>query len=338
MSQQIKCPVCSRDFDRKEAELHIAEAHSDPEKKEWPGLPEGNTLTEAQFIRMALEKPQEVDVGIDQPITVVPPSTIFEDIGIKVDDFQHVDITTMAGATLTSSESKMLFNALEDHLGFKINRAAFVANFIDWGIRTSFTEELEEAGGFSVPSNPVSGKLQERYMTMLEIHKIVTEYFAAKGTGRSFTVRRFGRFLAPKIPDICDKVEKLKRYYTEGSPMSRRLGVRNKLFLTVTSIYEYIKPFDKWTRDEKAAWEALNRTITKQPRAQDTSFVPQDLRPRPYEAETLVETRSTDFARRHDTDPLKAVFGQSAAVQGGYGKGAEIFEKMRTGSSGSKNA
>lgn len=312
------CRVCKRRLLRADLETHLAESHSNPTKRNFTVNGEEQLMDEAEYIRATIDSRDEASEDQTPDNTVAPAPSIFDELGIKFDDFAGVDVTTMTGAVLTDREAKLMLEAVQDYVGFQIHRPAFIANLLDWGIRNSFTEELAEAGGFDVVTDPTQPP-QTKYVKVEDLHHHVVDFFSTRQYGRSFTFRRFGRFLGKEIPKICAKVPKLAKYSVDGSPMSNRLGIPPQNFLCATSIFEYIKPFSKWSPEEKRAWEAHNRSVRKRPREQDTSFVPQDLRPAPSEAETMVEHNTSDFARRHR---------QSGLPTSDYGKGLEIFEKM----------
>lgn len=320
-STNFVCKACKRRVPRSELEQHVNESHSSPQLRLFTVAGEEREMTEAEYVRSTVDERDEVDGGDEEQGTVAPASSIYDEMGIKLDDFSTVDITTVTGAVMTDREAKLMLEAVQDYVGFQIHRPTFVANLLDWGIRNGFTEELQEAGGFDVITDPTQPP-QRKYVTAENLQRHITDYLTTKQFGRSFTFRRFGRFLGKEIPTICSKVPKLAKFYVEGSPMSNRLGVPPENFLCVTSIYEYIKPFKKWTLAERNAWEAHNRSVRKVARESDTGFLPQDLRINPSEAGTLVDRGHSDFAQRHRP---------TTSGSGEYGKGEDIFQRMARG-------
>lgn len=305
---EISCPLCSVKFERASVEAHIAESHSDPLAKTAKGE------SECAFLRDFCSRLEDNDEShITEAAVSLPAMSVLEDLGVKAEDFERVEITTETGASLTPSEAKRVMEAIEAYVGFRIDRAAFLVNFVDWGIRNGFTEELADAGGFSIVShNTVAAK--EKYCKVATLHDIINESFNEAGTGRSFTFRRFGRYLAKSIPTIVERNEKLRKYYTEGSPMSNRYGVAPAQFLAVTSIFEYIKPYGKWSIAERSAWSAHNRNVIKPSNQANELYEPTDLRPAPSRAFRMIEEGKDDFSRRNSTPS--------------YGKGETIFNKM----------
>nr|QED42913.1 putative CP [Mycosphaerella tobamovirus B] len=319
MASTFRCILCHHTVQRDALEAHIEERHSSPEKSNRYVQGENVELTDAEYIRSSLDD-RALNVDSDgPPLTVAPVPSVFDEIGVKLADFEHPTITTETGGECTAAEAKRVFAALDAFTGWRIDRAAFIVNFLDWGFRNSFTEEIAEAGGFVLRQEATAGQSAGFY-TVSAMHTAVLDSFSAAGTGRSFTFRRLGRFFGREIPKIIEKNPGLRRYYSAGTPVSNRLGVPPTLFLTVTSIYEHIKPFQKWTKDELAAWTAFNKAVTKVAKEQNRDSIPQDLRPQPSRAETLVEERMDDFSARHGM--------ASAAAQYQYGKGQEMFEKM----------
>lgn len=305
----FRCPVCGVRVTYAEVERHIEEVHSDPEV----GVTDEGTAADRirAFVNGGTDE-EEQDF-VDVAATATPGFDPLGEIGIRLTDVDAVVLTTETGASLTGPEARRVFTAIEEFVGFRIDRAAFIVNFIDWGIRNGFTEELADAGGFTVRSHSTVAH-NEVYYRMLAIHNTVSDHFSSSGSGRTFTFRRLGRFLAKEIPKIVDRNPQLSRYYGEGSPMSNRLGIPPANFLTCTSIFEYIKPYRKWTSEEKAAWNAHNKSIVKQSNVQREDFMPTDLRPSPSQAETFVDNGTNDFAQRHT--PAK------------YGRGGAMWEKM----------
>jgi hypothetical protein len=268
---------------------------------------------EATYLRDHFSRIEvEGDEDIPAPATAIPNVGALEELGIKMDDVKTAKVTTETGASLTPAEAKRVFAAVEHYVGFRIDRASFIVNFIDWGIRNSFTEELTDAGGFQITSHATVSHV-ENYYKISSLHSAVNEFFSTAATGRSFTFRRLGRFLGRSIPSLVENNDQLKKFYTEGSPMSNRLGVPPQDFLAVCSIFEHIKPYHKWSPGEKRAWEAHNRSVKKVANVSNAEFLPTDLRPSPSQAATLVDEGRDDFSRRHTQD---------------YGMGRDMFEQM----------
>jgi hypothetical protein len=254
-------------------------------------------------------------------VTVIPTPSVLDDLGIKMEDFSTVSVTTETGAACTGAEAKRVLQAIDGCVGFRYNRASFIVNFIDWGFRNGFTEELKEAGGFVIESDPTI-QHQQVFKTVEEMHRYINDQFANAHTGREFTFRRFGRFLGPKIPEIILKNPDLSKFYSTGTPMSNRLGVPASDFMAVCSIFEYIKPYQKWSRSEKEAWTAHNKSAVRVSNTQDSGFIPADLRINPSRAATLVETGRSDFDLRHSA---------GRDMSSDYGRGADIFKAMQAG-------
>lgn len=311
----VNCPICAASVDVGNYISHIEESHSDLSKRT------ANNVSEADYLKDYFSRLQvEDDEQAVEQQTALPSMSALEELGIKIDDVATADVTTETGATLTSAEAKRVLTAVETFVEFRIDRASFIVNFIDWGIRNSFTEELTDAGGFTVIShNTVAHK--EQYFKISTLHNAINESFNNANTGRTFTFRRMGRYLAKSMPTIIEKNEKLSKFYVDGSPMSNRFGVPPADFLAVTSIFEYVKPYNKWSASERMAWQAHNRSITKLSNQANEDFLPTDLRPAPSRAARLIENHQDDFSRRH----------------GSYGKGETMFEKMISGASTPKN-
>lgn len=306
---RVTCPRCSAKIDSSKLEDHIAESHSDPDVKV-------DGVVEADFIRRAVESGAHQPVGeLPEDTTEIPAFGVLEELGVSSSSVANATLTTEAGGALSSTEAKRVMSAVEKYLGWRYDRGSFIVNFIDWGIRTSFSEELAEAGGFTIISDPTIAR-QERYVKMIDLHAAITDSLADAGTGRQFTFRRMGRYLAKAIPRIVGENKQLSRYFTEGSPMSNHLGIAPVNFLTCTSIFEYIKPYSKWTADERSAWVAHNRAVVKVANTSNEAFLPADLRPSPSQAQTLIDGGANDFGRRHAPD---------------YGKGRNLFERMLSG-------
>ncbi|QIP68004.1 ORF3 [Plasmopara viticola lesion associated tobamo-like virus 1] len=304
MSNSI-CPLCRATFSN--LNTHIEESHSGQDLR-------ADGLTEAQYLQELYNNNEQLgnDSVQDEP-TAAPVPTALDDLGITVESLRTVTVTTETGASLTAPEAKRVFEAVESFAGFRIDRASFIVNFIDWGIRNSFTEELADAGGFELCSHNTIAQ-QNLYVRVSVLHTNINEFFGQRGTGRTFTFRRFGRFLARQIPIIVETNPTLAKYYSEGSPMSNRLGIPPIDFLTATSIFEYIKSYNKWSSAEKAAWNAHNRSVTKFSNQQNAEFLPTDLRPSPSQAHTLVDDKADDFNNRHRDRS--------------YGRGRSMFERM----------
>ncbi|AZT88676.1 putative coat protein [Acidomyces richmondensis tobamo-like virus 1] len=321
MSATFRCAICNIIVPRTELEAHIVERHSDPNPNPRVVGGEPIELTDADYVRMTIDDKSLQPEVVGPPATVAPVASIFDEIGVKLSDFEHPAITTETGGECTAAEAKRVFTAIDTFAGWRVDRAAFIVNFLDWGFRNSFTEEIAEAGGFVLRQEPTAGQ-NSAFFTVATMHAAILDAFSAAGTGRSFTFRRLGRFFGRSIPSIIDKNPGLRRYYTVGTPVSNRFGVAPQHFLTVTSIFEYIKPFQKWTKDELAAWTAFNKAVTKVAKEQNRDFAPQDLRPQPSQASTLVDRNLDDFSKRHGAS------NRGVDVVADYGRGKEMFEKM----------
>jgi len=261
------CPICNQTVD--DIDVHIEESHSDPDK-----LRDGKS--EADFIRMVLEAgdtaTREVPVDVGGAVAI-PGFDVLGDIGVKLADVARVTVTTETGSSLTGPEAKLMFVAVEELTTWRIDRASFIVNMLDWGIRNGFTEEHSEAGGFVIVSDPTT-PLKEQFFKVETLAAHISEAFS-RHSGRSFTFRRLGRFLGPKIPAIVAQNEHLNRYFTEGSPMGNRLGIAPSLFLTATSIFEHIKPFQKWSSDEKKLGPLITVLWLKCPTHKTRALCPQ---------------------------------------------------------------
>jgi len=325
---KFTCPICSAKVEREDhaVETHIAEAHSDPDAREREIGGSKTNVTDAEYVRAFVKGAAVVQEDENEATTIEPLTTVFDDLGIKMDDLVSPITTTETGAAMTGNEAKKALQAVDQLAGFRVDRAQFLVDVVDWGIRNSFSEELQDAGGMELVQDPTVGTLR-RFVRVTTIHSEVSDYLAAGGSGRTFTFRRFGRYLGPQIPKIVDKNPSLCAYFRTGSPVSNRLGVNPVLFLTVTSIYEYIKPFGKWTSDELSAWGAMNRSVTKVGNAGSREYYPQDLRPSPSQAETYVDRHVNDFGLRQTANT------SDFAVN--YGKGAKMLDDMlRSGQAG----
>jgi len=316
------CVVCSSEVERAEIETHIAEQHSDPTKHTRRVADEDVDITDADYVRQTLDRPTAR--GATAAATEMPARTEFDEIGVKIEDLARVTISTETGGSCTSAEAKRALKAVAALVDFRIDTASFIVNFVDWGLRNSFSEELEDAGGFEVEQDNVSGQ-QHIFKTVAEMHRAINRAFVEQGVGRVFTFRRFGRFLARQIPVLMELNKGLKRFYSEGTVASNRLGVPAKDCLAVCSIFEFIKPYRDWTDSEHRSWMAMNRAITKTSNASRRTALPQDLRPKPSQAETLVATGRDDFSRRN-IDPDDAVDDH---LRDRYGAGYDVFRQQQ---------
>nr|ATS94409.1 coat protein [Podosphaera prunicola tobamo-like virus] len=289
--QTFICGLCSTPFT--DLEAHINESHSSPEPGE-------DGLTDAQRLRALVATAAE-NVENEVHLGTAAAENVFDalaELGVRREDLATCIVTTETGAACTTAEAKRAIAAVGTHVKFAFNKTDFIVNFVDWGIRNGFAEELAEAGGFIIRSDP-SQPPREVYVKMEDLQTTIASELGRAGTGRSFTFRRFGRYLANSIPTIVAQNPTLNRYYLEGSPMSNRLGIAPKYFLTCTSLFEYIKPYSKWSNPERLAWNAHNRSITKVSTNQDIAFAPEDMRPSPAYAQIAHDEGKSDFTQRH---------------------------------------
>nr|WMV64378.1 coat protein [Uromyces fabae virus] len=203
--------------------------------------------------------------------------------------------TVESGASATVQEMLRVFTALDDWFGFAINRGQWTVDFVEWGLRTGFSDELKEAGGWLVkPGGSQRG--DEKWETVQVMFDAINSSLRDGMTQRMMTPRRLGRGFGPRILELVNSQPRFSVYSRTGTPMSNRLGVKPKNFLAVCSIFEYIKPYDKWTEDEVESWQTHNRSITK------TSVTdkrrPTDLRPDPEMARAHRMSGNTDFSTR----------------------------------------
>lgn len=282
------CPVCRRTVD--DIDAHIDESHSDPDAKV-DGVPEADYIRD-NISSAAATGDDDAPADVDATAVAVPSE--LDELGIKVDDLKNIRTTTRTGASLTVPEAKAVFTAIDELVNYRVHRAQFLVDFLDWGFRNSFSEELADAGGFSIVSDPTTPR-RSNYYTVESLHTAINDHFAELGSGRTFTFRRLGRYLGRSIPVLVDNNENLRAFKAKGTPASNRLGVKPVHFLAVTSIFEYIKSFDKWSQDELRAHSAMVRSVLKQSSANNSEYMPRDLRPSPSQASTMADNGLNDF-------------------------------------------
>lgn len=327
MSGTFRCILCKKEVERTRLEEHVAEAHSSPELKERELDGVIANINDAEYVAESIGQAVPGGGEYERPETVAPVSSALDELGIKFADLAAPKLTIQTGGALTNTEAKGVFAALEELIGYKADRAAFLVNFLAWGFENSFSEELSEAGGFDVPSHATVAR-KVTFVKMATLHQAVLDHFAQAQTGRSFTFRRFGRFLGPKIPSIVDRNPDLAAYYNRGTNISNHLGIPPKLFLTATSVFDAIKPYGKWSKEERQCWAAHNRAVRKFAGSATNDFLPQDLRPSPSEAETMVLNGESDFTRRHSSNST------AAQLESLYPKGADMLAKAARGNVG----
>nr|WOC33731.1 putative coat protein [Nigrospora aurantiaca tobamo-like virus 1] len=311
------CILCQQTV-TESLDSHINERHSSPEKKtrDLDGVP--TDITDADWVRMNQAGGAGPSGGGATGV-VAPTPTIFDSLGIRMQDLEVAESEVEAGASCTETEAKKVFEAAEALVGFKIDRAHFLINFIDWGFRTSFSEELTEAGGWKVRSATTAGD-KVQFVKVSVLHAAVRDHLGESDTGRDFTFRRLGRTFARQIPTLVTRNKSLAKYMRVGTDMSNRLGVAPAFFLCCTSIFESIKPYTKWSDDELAAWRAHNAAVKKV--ARDSRRRPEDLRPDPEMAARFSDSGYSDWA-----DRVSERYGHSGP-SGQYGKGEDIFRRM----------
>lgn len=205
------------------------------------------------------------------------------------------DSTVETGASATINEILRVFKALDTWFCFSINRGQWTVDFVEWGIRTGFSDELKEAGGWLV--RPAANETGDgKWETVAVMFEAINAELRDGDTQRTMTPRRLGRGFGPRILELVNSQQRFDVYSRNGTPMSNRLGVKPKNFLAVCSIFEYIKPYDKWTDDELESWQTHNRSVTK------TSVTdrrkPTDLRPDPEMAQAHRMSGNTDYSLR----------------------------------------
>lgn len=305
------CILCRESIDD-DIESHIAQQHSDPAPKRRDVDGVSMDMSDAEWIRMNRNMTRSGGKEVADS-TPAPSQTILESIGIRVEDVDSVETEVDAGASCSESEVKKVFEAVDNWAGFKVDRAHFLVSFLDWGFRTGFSEELTEAGGWIVRSAVTAGDTR-KFAKASELHASIRDHLGNTGTGRDFTFRRLGRYFGPTIPNVVARSKALQRFSKHGSDISNRLGVAPILFLACTSIFEYIKPYGKWSDEELAAWTAHNASVRKLPR--DARRLPQDLRIDPESASSNRDSGISDFSRR---------------LSDRYGAGQRMYEDMWSG-------
>lgn len=287
------CIICRENVEE-DFESHIAQKHSDPTTRERDVDGGRVDIADAEWVRLNKNVTRSGGKEVADS-TPAPSQNILESIGIRVEDVDSVETEVDAGASCSESEVKKVFEAVDSWASFKVDRAHFLVSFLDWGFRTGFSEELTEAGGWVVRSAVTAGDAK-KFAKASELHASVRDWLGNTGTGRDFTFRRLGRYFGPTIPSVVSRSKALQRFSKHGSDISNRLGVAPVLFLCCTSIFEYIKPYGKWSDEELAAWQAHNASVKKLPR--DARRQPQDLRIDPESASSNRDSGISDFSRR----------------------------------------
>lgn len=305
-----RCILCAVGVD--DLEAHIAERHSDPtpHEREFEGTT--RAIPDGEWIRLNRATRAH---GESRPSgnAVAPIPTVLEAVGVRLEDVPNVEPEVDAGASCSEHETKRVFEAVDSFAGWRVDRAHFLVSFIDWGIRTSFSEELAEAGGWTIRSAATAGD-HTMFARASELHAAIRDYLGNAGTGRDFTFRRLGRTFGKVIPTLMAKNPSLARYMQHGSDASNRLGVAPAYVLATTSIFDSIKPYAKWSDDELAAWRAHNASVRKV--ARDSRRRPEDLRPDPESASRSRDSGYSDWSQR---------------LGARYGKGPEFFHGMLSG-------
>ncbi len=299
MAPNWHCILCKAEQDT-DIDLHISERHSEPDQKSRMIDGKEVMITDDQYVR------DHADAGTDDPAvvikqpkrTVVPIPDIFELLGIKEDDVEGVVTEVVGGASCTGYETKLVLEAIDEYSSFKVDRLHFVVSFLEWGFLTGFSESSEDAGGWFVRESVTSGS-GRIYIKAADMLPEITDKLKEMGLGREFTFRRLGRHFAPKIPFLVSKNKSLSKFSITGTPISNRLGIDPALFLTCTSIFEYIKPLKKWTKEEHQAFIAHNASVQKEARGGQQEYQPQDLRIDPEMARKLRAEGESDFTKRY---------------------------------------
>lgn len=312
----IACPVCTKTVRRSDVEKHIIESHSDPDKK-------FGGENEADFIRKKLSEVGEGDTPEEvQDTSEIEGFDLLGELGIKKSDMATAPTTLRSGGAMTVDEMKDFITIIAKHVGFRINVSSLYASIIEWGLLNGFSEVTQDAGTLVIYSEPTTPP-QEHTMTMEEMQTLVNQKF--RRFNRSFTFRRLGRGMGPMITNFMNTNVSLKKYMTEGTPMSRHYGVRPELCLCTSSIYEFIKQPSDWSPEEREAHRTLTRNVTKQ--SASTISPPMDLRPRPSIASTLQESVDGDFLTptiiSREPNKKTMVIG---------GNGVSLYEQMTKGS------
>jgi hypothetical protein len=286
------CALCLKDVDELIDE-HIASQHDSPDKKKHTVGGQEMQLTDGEFVKASLTSTPK---GKAKAVTFsLPARDPVTELGVLESDIISAKSTVVGGGSCTKREANAAFDALEKTFGDRINKAQWLVDFVEWGVRNGFTEELQDAGGFDIETSKDLDP-RSKFFTVetmqREIERSISSQF-----GRKFTFRRFGRYLGPSIPRMFEKNEQLSRLFETGTPLSNRLGVEPALLLATSSIFDSIKPYAMWTEAERDAHNAAVRAVEKQPRQASTA--PRDLRPQPDVARQAREELKSDFARAH---------------------------------------
>ncbi|EMR61649.1 hypothetical protein MGN70_003347 [Eutypa lata] len=316
------CAICKTEQDT-DIDSHISERHSSPESRKRIVNGTEVNITDDQYVRAnASGRGQDPGAALTKPVrTAPPPPGILESLGIKEDDIADAEVEVVGGASLSDIEAKLVFEAIEEYCGFKMDRAKTLVSFLGWGFLCSFGEEKDRVGGWYVKEHVTSGN-GKIFLPAANLLTGVQEKFQEAGVEHDFTFRRFGRYLAPIIIKSVTVNPSLAKFKVRGTPISNRLGVKPSLFLACTSIFEYIKPMSEWTEEEYKAWDAQNSSARKMPKGQVDKFQPQDLRIDPEMAQRFREEGVSDFARRY-----KGRFVRPEDYEM-HSKGQRMFDEM----------
>lgn len=299
MAPNWHCILCKADQDV-DIDTHISERHSEPDKKQ--RMVDGKLveITDEQYVRDNTEGGVDDSAVVTETAkrTAIPILDIFESLGVKEEDIESVQTEVVAGATSTDFETKLVMEAMDEYCNFKVDRLHFIISFLEWGFLSGFTENLAKAGGFFIRESITSGN-SKIFAQCADMLPEIADKLKDVGLGRDFTFRRLGRHFAPKIPTLVAKNKSLARYSITGTPISNRLGIDPSLFLTCTSIFEFIKPLKKWSKDEHQAWVAHNTAVDKEDRGGQLEYQPQDLRIDPEMSRKLRQEGESDFTKRY---------------------------------------
>lgn len=315
------CILCKADQDT-EIEAHIAERHSSPEPHKRIVNGQDVEITDAQYVREnSAEETLEGEEEKKPKRTTPPVPGIFESLGIKEDDIEGVVTEVVGGGACSDTEAKLVLETIDEFCSFKVDRAHFIISFLEWGFLTGFSESSDDAGGWYVREHVTSGT-SKIFVKAADMVPEISEKLKENGLGREFMFRRLGRYLGPEIPKLVSKNKSLSRFEIQGTPISQRMGIPPALFLTCTSIFDSIKPFNKWSKDELKSFMAHNASVKKVSRSGQKEFQPQDLRIDPEMAQRLREEGSSDFSRRYQGRFANSEDFDKAS------KGQEMYDRM----------
>jgi len=176
------------------------------------------------------------------------------DLGFSIEQLGDTEETNNgAGGELSITEIRLVgqiaskLSSIAD-----VNMAQLTGDIIKAGTDNNWSSVLSDYGSFWVVS--ASSRANRAKLTFIDFTAGIMEAFA--DNMRTFTWRRYGRYLAPDLMAVY-RTKRYEKYFMHGTTHSNALGIDPSHWYVSSSLFPAMKKRQMWSPEEVAAFELV---------------------------------------------------------------------------------